>query len=323
MAECSCRRPTVRRRYSGDPYEELGVPRDADLRDIRAAYRRLAKQYHPDVNASPDAAERMSRINWAYRIAAEHARHEGPRVYRGGSHRQSARSGRVRWYVRQRPPPQGGKLVVVTPQIQLRGQRGEGANVEGLLVVENQGTGPLEGEARATPAHVIISPKQFTLDQGQSQMFRVSVPNHFCGSEAGEVTLHFDTNGGEEKVKVGLPAAADVLVALEPNRIDLGDLEPGEQRELRMRLSYRGNGLPKPTVTTDQSWLEMRAISLPRRTQYFRLTVQAPNEFGPARGSVRAQIGDGSAISVVMLNVRDAATEGDREQEQPEHADRP
>src|SRR5829696_5690188 len=75
----------VRRTYSGDPYEELGVARDADLREIRAAYRRLAKQYHPDVNPSPDAAERMSRINWAYRIAAEHARHEGPRVYRGGS----------------------------------------------------------------------------------------------------------------------------------------------------------------------------------------------------------------------------------------------
>jgi hypothetical protein len=309
----------VRRRHSGDPYEVLGVPRQADLREIRAAYRRLAKQYHPDVNSSPDAAQHMSRINWAYRAAAEHARHEGPRVYRGGSHRQAARTGRVRWYVRQRPPPQGGRLVVVTRSVQLRGQRGEGANVEGLVVVENQGTGPLEGEARATPAYVIVSPKQFSLDQGHSQMFRVSVPNRYCGPEAGEVVLDFDTNGGEERVKVGLPAAADVLVALEPSRIDLGELEPDEQREVRLRLSYRGDGLPKSSVTADQPWLELRAISLPRRTQYFRLTVRAPEALGPARGTVRAQVGDAVATATVAVTVRaPAPADDDREEERAE-----
>ena len=309
----------MRRRHSGDPYEVLGVARDADLREIRAAYRRLAKQYHPDVNSSPDAAERMSRINWAYRIAAEHARHEGPRVYRGGSHRQPGRTGRVRWYVRQRPPPQGGRLVVVTRSVQLRGQRGEGANVEGLVVVENQGTGPLEGEARATPAYVIVSPKQFSLDQGHSQMFRVSVPNRYCGPEAGEVTLHFDTNGGEERVKIGLPAAADVLVALEPSRVDLGELAPGEQREVRLRLTYRGNGLPKTSVTVDRPWLEVRAMSLPRRTQYYRLTVRAPEEPGPVDGAVRAQVGEAVATALVTATVRSAASErDDREEERAE-----
>jgi hypothetical protein len=190
-------------------------------------------------------------------------------------------------------------------------------------VVENQGTGPLEGEARAAPAFVIVSPKQFSLDQGHSQMFRVSVPNRYCGQEAGEVTLHFDTNGGEERVKVGLPAAADVLVALEPSRVDLGELEPGEQREVRLRLSYRGNGLPKSSVTVDQPWLGVQAISLPRRTQYFRLTVCAPETLGPARGAVRAQIGDGSATAAVTLTVRAAAVAGDDRREEPaESADR-
>jgi DnaJ domain len=311
IGECSPPGPAVRRRHSGDPYEVLGIPRDADLHEIRAAYRRLAKQYHPDVNSSPDAAQHMSRINWAYRVAAEHARHEGPRVYRGGSHRQAGRSGRVRWYVRQRPPPQGGRLVVVTRSVELRGQRGESANVEGLVVVENHGTGPLEGEARATPAYVIVSPKQFSLDQGHSQMFRVSVPNRYCGPEASEVTLHFDTNGGEERVAVGLPAAADVLVALEPSRIELGELDPGEHREVRLRLSYRGNGLPKTSVAVDRPWLELRAISVPRRTQYFRLTVRAPEAPGPVQGTVRAQIGEASAVATVSATVRAPTPAGD------------
>jgi hypothetical protein len=296
---------TVRRRYSGDPYEILGVSRDADLREIRAAYRRLAKQYHPDVNTSSDAAERMSRINWAYRAAAEHARHEGPRVYRGGAHRQNSRVGRVRWFVRQRPPPQGGRLVVVTRSVPLRGQRGENANVEGLVVVENQGTGPLEGEARAMPAYVIVSPKTYALDAGQSQMFRVSVPNRYCGSEPTEVTLVLESNGGDDRVKIGVPAAADVLVALEPSRIDLGEVEAGSSREVRMRLSYRGEGLPRSSVTSETPWLAVQPISLPRRTQYFRLTVHAPEEPGAASGTIRAQIGTGSASSTVTLTVRD------------------
>jgi hypothetical protein len=308
----------ARRRYSGDPYEILGVGRDADSREIRTAYRRLAKAHHPDVNKAPDAAERMARINWAYSVAMEHARHEGPRVYRGGAHRQQPRTGRPRWFVRQRPPPQGGKLVIVTRSVVLRSQRGENANVEGLVVVENQGTGPLEGEAKATPAYVIVSPKQFQLEAGHTQMFRISVPNRYCGAEPSEVLLHFESNGGDDRVKLGLPAQADVLVALEPSQIDLGELAPGEQRQHRMRLSYRGNGLPRMSVGTADPWLSVQPISLPRRTQYYRLVATAPQELGEHEGRIEARVGDGTAMATVHVTVRLAPVETPDEEQAAE-----
>jgi len=51
-----------------DLYELLGVSRQASEREIKAAYRRLAKRYHPDVNPSPTAAEDFARITEAYKV---------------------------------------------------------------------------------------------------------------------------------------------------------------------------------------------------------------------------------------------------------------
>jgi len=50
-----------------DPYRVLGLQPGASEDEIKAAYRKLAKKYHPDVNnASPDAEARMKEINEAY-----------------------------------------------------------------------------------------------------------------------------------------------------------------------------------------------------------------------------------------------------------------
>ena len=49
-----------------DYYALLGVTPDATMAQIKSAYRKLAKQYHPDVNHSPDAAERFREITEAY-----------------------------------------------------------------------------------------------------------------------------------------------------------------------------------------------------------------------------------------------------------------
>ena len=54
-----------------DPYEILGVARDADDDTIKKAYRRLARQYHPDVNPEPEAQERFKDIGKAYEVLSD------------------------------------------------------------------------------------------------------------------------------------------------------------------------------------------------------------------------------------------------------------
>ena len=51
-----------------DYYDVLGVPRDADQDSIKRAFRRLAKQYHPDTNKAADAEAKFKEINEAYEV---------------------------------------------------------------------------------------------------------------------------------------------------------------------------------------------------------------------------------------------------------------
>ncbi len=51
-----------------DYYQILGVSRDADKSDIKKAYRKLARKYHPDVNAASGAEEKFKEVNEAYEV---------------------------------------------------------------------------------------------------------------------------------------------------------------------------------------------------------------------------------------------------------------
>ena len=54
-----------------DYYEVLGVPRTADKAEIKTAFRRLAREYHPDVSQHADADTRFKEINEAYEVLSD------------------------------------------------------------------------------------------------------------------------------------------------------------------------------------------------------------------------------------------------------------
>jgi molecular chaperone DnaJ len=76
-----------------DYYDILGVPRTASQDELKAAFRKLARQYHPDVNKAHDAEEKFKEINEAFAVLSDEQKraaydrfgHAGVRGPGGGS----------------------------------------------------------------------------------------------------------------------------------------------------------------------------------------------------------------------------------------------
>src|SRR3954463_13683221 len=94
------------RDFEKDYYAVLGVPKEADKAAIRKAYRKLARQFHPDANAGDaKAEEKFKEISEAYDVLSDDNRRREydeartlfgngyPGGYRGGPFRPGAGSG--------------------------------------------------------------------------------------------------------------------------------------------------------------------------------------------------------------------------------------
>lgn len=86
-----------------DYYATLGVPKAASQKEISAAFRRLARQHHPDVNKDPKAGDRFKKINEAHQVLGDPAKRakydqlgaDWERIEREGAYRQAQPRGRT------------------------------------------------------------------------------------------------------------------------------------------------------------------------------------------------------------------------------------
>ncbi|KHJ91828.1 DnaJ domain protein [Oesophagostomum dentatum] len=62
--------------YPRDPYATLGVSKRATIKEIKRAYKQLAKEWHPDKNTSPEAQEKFVAISRAYELLSDPLRRE-------------------------------------------------------------------------------------------------------------------------------------------------------------------------------------------------------------------------------------------------------
>src|SRR5262245_38629185 len=85
-----------------DYYEVLGVPRSASAEDIRKSFRKLAREYHPDVNKATDAAKKFAEVQKAYEVLSDEEKKKlydtygsaGPRAAGGPG---GGRAGHYEW----------------------------------------------------------------------------------------------------------------------------------------------------------------------------------------------------------------------------------
>lgn len=92
-----------------DPYKVLQVDPEAEDEVIAAAYRRLARKYHPDVGSGPEAAARMIALNAAWELIGEPARRaafDRERAVEAALVRRTAESDGGPSSTRTPPPPE-------------------------------------------------------------------------------------------------------------------------------------------------------------------------------------------------------------------------
>lgn len=138
-----------------DYYADLGVPRDADLEQIKKAYRKLARQHHPDVSKAPDAEEKFKQAAEAYATLKDPdkraAYDELGRHPAGDEFSPPPHWGRGFGAQGDGPGPQGHPF--------------EGMDLSDLLASLRRGQGPGHGEPVAFPGQDFETTARITLEE--------------------------------------------------------------------------------------------------------------------------------------------------------------
>ena len=223
-----------------DYYKTLGVARGADRKTISAAYRKLARQHHPDINKAAGAEDRFKEINEAYQVLGDkekRARYDQmDEVYqRGGMNwEQTFGGGAGPW---QQQAGAGGWTVTV-----------EGADLEDLLGGDlggfsdffRQFFGGGQVGRRSSPRSRRRDPV-LRPDAGASAAIEVTLEEAFHGAQKPVV---LQLNGTRRRLDVTIPKGVrDGQRIRLPGALDGEDLFLTVQMKADPRFERRGDDL--------------------------------------------------------------------------------
>src|SRR5829696_9007141 len=217
-----------------DHYKTLGVDRKASSEEIKKAYRKLARQYHPDTNKEPGAEERFKQISEAHDILSDAEKRKrydrggmNPFAGAGGAGGGAAgadfgsfsdilsgifNQGGGRGGTRTRPPTERGRDLETTVSLSFE-QAVEGAQVPVSVATHAacptcRGTGAQPG---TSPVVCPVCQGRGVESEGQG-LFSITRPCHNCGGSGTVIEHPCHTCQGQgrirdlKKYKVNIPA---------------------------------------------------------------------------------------------------------------------
>lgn len=289
-----------------DYYRTLGVERNASDDDIKKAYRRLARKYHPDVSTEKDAEDRFKEVAAAYETLSN------PDKRRAYDHLGHHRSGQE-----FRPPPdwekQFGGMFGGPGGIDLEGLFGGLTGRRGARPAPRRGRDveaavdlPIEDAARGTEVQIGIG------DGAAARTVTVRIPRGAVDGQrmkvggkglpgphgqAGDLYLtirfrphpHWGTNGHDLLIDLPVTPAEAALGA----SAELPTLEgkvklrvpPGSQTGQKLRLA--GRGLPRPDGSHGDLYATLRIVlppTLSSRERELYEQLAAASTFDPRTG---------------------------------------
>lgn len=282
-----------------DPYSVLGVPKSASEAEVKKAFRRLAKEHHPDRNANdPRAKEKFSELNSAYEIVGDATkraqfdrgeigadgkpRFQGFEGFGGGARRGSFEAGGPDPFAGRGgfdPSSMFGDLFA--DAMRRGGGAGtrahpKGQDIEAQLVVtlSDIATRATKRLKLPTGREVEVGIPKAVTDGKVIRLKGLGHPSPYAG-EAGDVLLtlkiavdpRFTVEGRDLRTRITLPLADAVLGG--PVRVPTlaGEVEmtlpPMTSSGRSFRL--RGKGLPGDTGQPDGDLYAVTDVALPER----------------------------------------------------------
>ena len=204
-----------------DYYAILGLRRKASASDIKKAYRKLARQYHPDVNSGEAAAEqKFKEINEAYAVLSDETKRRTYDKF-GAQWRQYEQSGQSfdwsQWYNAGGAERQKGRAISPEEFEQMFG--GDGGSAFSGFFQQLFGGGPAQPRRGQRPAH---QPSFGRPNSDQTVPVEITLEEAFCGTKR---TIQQGTSRYEVTIPAGVKIGSKVragdlimTVAVQPHK---------------------------------------------------------------------------------------------------------